>query len=228
MSAELVAVAAIAGAAGLVAGPYLQRTVDATAPDPEDDPAPVPRVGPWLRRTRLLGVVLAALNVGVALRFGVEASVPAHLVFAACLVTVSVIDLDLFLIPNRIIYPSLATIAVLLALAAVVDGDATPLTTAALGGLGAWAALLVVHLINPAGMGFGDVRLAGVIGVGLGWLGYRQVVGGLFAGFVAASVVGLTLLVVRRRGRKDPVPFGPFLAAGALFILLGGDRLLGW
>lgn len=227
MSVEVAAAAAAAAVAGLVAGPFLERTIAATPPDPEDDPAPVPRVGPWMAKRRLLGVVLAAFGIGVAVRFGVEPSVPAHLVFVACLVTVSVIDLDLFLIPNRIIYPSLAAMAVLLSIAAVVEGDATPLRTAALGGLGAWAALLVVHLINPAGMGFGDVRLAAVIGVALGWLGYAQVVAGLFAGFVAASVVGIALLLVRRKGRKDPVPFGPFLAAGALFVLLGGDRLLG-
>jgi leader peptidase (prepilin peptidase)/N-methyltransferase len=172
-------------------------------------------------------VVLAVLNIGVAVRFGVDAAVPAFVVFIACLVTVSVIDLDLFLIPNRVIYPSLALMAALLAAAALIDGDASPLGTAAIGGAGAWVALLVVHVINPAGMGFGDVRLAGVIGVALGWLGYAHIAAGLFAGFVAASVVGLSLLLVRSRGRKDPVPFGPFLAAGALFVLLGGDRLLG-
>jgi leader peptidase (prepilin peptidase)/N-methyltransferase len=227
MSGDVVAVAGAAAVAGLLAGPFLQRVVDNSPPDPDDDPPPVPRVGPWLSRTKLLGVLLAALNAGAAVRFGVEASLPAHLVFVACLVTVSVIDLDLFLIPNRVIYPSLAAMSALLAIAAVIDGNLAPLRTAAIGGVGAWVALLIVHLINPAGMGFGDVRLAAVIGVGLGWLGYAHVVGGLFAGFATASVVGLTLLVIRRKGRKDPVPFGPFLAAGALFILLGGDRLLG-
>jgi len=227
MTGEVAAVAAASAAVGLVAGPFLQRVIDASPPDPDDDPPPVPRTGPWLRRTRLLGVVLAVLNAGVALRLGVDAAVPAFLVLIGCLVTVSVIDLDLFLIPNRVIYPSLAALAVLLCAAAVVEGDATRLRTAALGGLGAWAALLVVHLINPAGMGFGDVRLAAVIGAALGWLGYPEVVAGLFAGFVAASVIGIALLLVRRRGRKDAVPFGPFLAAGALFVVLGGDRLLG-
>lgn len=227
MNAEVAAVAGAAAIAGLVAGPFLQRVIDASPPDPDDDPAPVRRAGPWLARTRLLGVLLAAVNAGVALRLGVEASIPAFLVFVACLITVSVIDLDLFLIPNRVIYPSLGAMAVLFCVAAAVDGDAGRLRTAAIGAVGAWGALLIVHLINPAGMGFGDVRLTAVIGAALGWLGYAQVVAGLFAGFVAASVIGIALLVVRRRGRKDPVPFGPFLAAGALFVLLGGDRLLG-
>lgn len=227
MNGGVIAVAAAAAVAGLAAGPFLQRVIDQSPADPDDDPPPVRRVGPWLARRKLLGALLAAVSAGVAVRFGVDASLPAHLVFVACLVTVSVIDLDLFLIPNRVIYPALTAMAALLALAAVVDGDAARLRTAAIGGAGAWAALLLVHLVSPAGMGFGDVRLAGLIGVSLGWLGYPQVVGGLFAGFAAASVVGVALIVIRRKGRKDPVPFGPFLAVGALFILLGGDRLLG-
>ena len=128
----------------------------------------------------------------------------AFVVFVACLVTVSVIDLDLFLIPNRVVYPSLAALTVLLVLAAAIDGDADPIRTAAIGGLRRVGGAARRPHINPAGMGFGDVRLAGVIGVALGWLGYAHVVAGLFAGFVAASVVGIALLLL-----TQPRPQGP-------------------
>ncbi|MEY2419772.1 MAG: leader peptidase (prepilin peptidase) / N-methyltransferase, partial [Actinomycetota bacterium] len=127
----------------------------------------------------------------------------------------------------RIVWPTVGAIAALLVIAAVVDGDAVALKRAALCGLGGFGALLVLHIISPNGMGFGDVRLAGLIGLDLGWLGVEQVVVGVFAGFVFAATVGIALLATRRRKTKDAVPFGPFLALGTLFILFGGDVLLG-
>jgi leader peptidase (prepilin peptidase)/N-methyltransferase len=99
---------------------------------------------------------------------------------------------------------------------------------ALVGGGGAWLLLLLVHLVSPRGMGFGDVRLAFVLGLFLGWLGYSHVVLGLFAGFLLGSVAGIVLVVGRRRSRKDAIPFGPFLAAGALLAVLAGTPVLHW
>jgi leader peptidase (prepilin peptidase) / N-methyltransferase len=84
----------------------------------------------------------------------------------------------------------------------------------------------VIHVISPRGMGFGDVRLAGVIGVYLGWLGYRVVFLGFFLAFLLASVVGIGLMVARVRGRKDAVPFAPFMALGGMAAVLWGQHLL--
>ncbi len=92
--------------------------------------------------------------------------------------------------------------------------------------MGGFVFLGVVHLISPRGMGFGDVRLAGLIGMMLGWLGYGYAVLGVFLGFLLASIVGVGLIITRLRGRKDAVPFGPFMAAGAVIATIWGQSLL--
>ena len=150
-----------------------------------------------------------------------------HGLFAAILL-VSVIDLEHYLIPNRIVYPSLAASIPLLVLAAAADQRWGSLRDALVGATLAWSLLLAVHLVSPRGMGFGDVRLAFVLGLFLGWLGLDHVLLGLFAGFFLGAVAGVVLVAVRRRSRKDAIPFGPFLALGALVTVLAGVPLLEW
>lgn len=177
----------------------------------------------------LVPVANAALFAAVALRFGADWVLPAYLLFFAALLTVSVIDLQRQIIPNRIVYPAIFVSIPLLVLAAAAEGDWSRLKQALLGAAGAWFALLVIHLISPGGMGFGDVRLSFLLGLFLGWLSYGHVVTGLFLGFLLGAVVGLVLVVVRLRSRTDHVPFGPFLAAGAaLAILVGNPIVRAW
>lgn len=228
MSVELAAIAVGAAIFGaVIAGPAM-RAIEDTPPDPEDDPAPVPRVGPYLARRRLLPPLLAVVGAVVALRTGVHPEVAAHVVVAVGLIVLSVIDLDLFLLPKRIVFPLMGATAVLLGIAAAVRGDWDLIVRSGVCAVAAFAALAVLWLINPKGMGYGDVRLAGLIGLDLGWIGGVQVMVGIFAGFVIASVVGIGLMATRRAGRRDAVPFGPFLAAGTLFVLMGGDVALGF
>jgi len=136
------------------------------------------------------------------------------------------IDLDHFIIPNRVIYPTLAVTIPMLVVAAAADGTWSHLRNAAIGGVAGFAALFVIHFISPRGMGFGDVRLAGVIGMMLGWLGLRYLFLGLFLGFLLAAVIGLALIAARLRTRKDAVPFGPFMATGAVLAVLWGQAIL--
>ncbi len=77
----------------------------------------------------------------------------------------------------------------------------------------------------PAGMGFGDVKLSGVLGLYLGWLGWGSLAVGLFLGFLFGGLVGIGLVVVKKGGRKTAVPFGPFMLSGALVAILIGQRL---
>lgn len=179
-------------------------------------------------RYPLVELVTAATFVAMAVRFGPDPALPAFLVLAAALVAISAIDLEHFIVPNRIVYPALFLIAPLLLAAAAVDDTWSSLGRAALGGALAWGALLIIHLISPRGMGFGDVRLAGLIGVPLGWLGLGHVPVGLFLAFASASVVGIALILVGAKGRKDKVPFGPFLALGAFAAILFGRAVLRW
>jgi leader peptidase (prepilin peptidase)/N-methyltransferase len=179
-------------------------------------------------RAALLAGVTVALFVGLAVRYHDSWALPAFLALAAGLVALSVIDLEHFLLPNRIVYPLAVAILVLLALAAVGDDAWAAFGRALLGGVVAMLALGALHLVSPRSMGFGDVKLAFVLGLVLGWLGWSELVLGLFCGFLAGALVGLGLIVLRHRGRKDHLPFGPFLAFGTLVVLLWGDVILRW
>ena len=87
------------------------------------------------------------------------------------------------------------------------------------------ALYLVLALIHPAGMGFGDVKLAGVLGAALGYLSYLALVIGAFVGFVLGAVLGLALILSRRGSRKSAIPFGPFMIAGALLAVFAAEPL---
>lgn len=170
----------------------------------------------------------AALFVAAALRFRHDWALPAYLVLFASLLAISAIDLEHYIIPNRIVYPTIALALPLLALAAVSHHRLLPFRNALLGGMIAFGLLLVVHLVSPRGMGFGDVRLSFVLGLYLGWLGLGEVFLGLFLSFLLGSVVGVVLMLLRRRGRRDHIPFGPFLASGAVIAILVGAPILDW
>ncbi len=177
-------------------------------------------------RYPIVEVGTAALFVAAAVRLGATWQLPAFCVFFASLLAISMIDLDHFIIPNRVIYPTLAVTIPMLVVAAAADGTWSHLRNAAVGGVAGFAALFVIHFISPRGMGFGDVRLAGVIGMMLGWPGLRYLFLGLFLGFLLAAVIGLALIAARLRTRKDAVPFGPFMATGAVLAVLWGQAIL--
>lgn len=174
----------------------------------------------------LVPVTNAALFVAAAVRFGADWALPAYLVLFAALLAISVIDLQLQIIPNRIVYPAIFASIPLLALAAYAGDDWTGLRQALVSGAVAWLALLLIHLVQPGGMGFGDVRLSFLLGLFLGWIDYGHALMGIFLGFLLGAVVGLLLVALRIRSRTDHVPFGPFLAAGAVITILAGGPLV--
>jgi leader peptidase (prepilin peptidase) / N-methyltransferase len=161
----------------------------------------------------------------VGWRIGLDPALGAFLLFAWTLVVLSVIDARTRKIPNRLTYPLAPALTGLLVLAALVEGDVWLGARAVLGGLAAFGVLLVIALISPRGMGMGDVKLAGFIGLGLGYLGWPHVLLGIFVGFLAGAVIAVFLIVTKLRGRKDLIPFGPYLAAGGMAALLAGDEL---
>ena len=171
----------------------------------------------------------AALFAVLAARFADTVAVlPAFLVLGAALVAISLIDLEHFIVPNRIVYPTLFAMAPLLVVAANVEDDLASIRGAVLGGLLGFGILFLIHFVSPKGMGFGDVRLAGLLGVALGWLDLGHVLLGLFLGFLTASVVSLTLIGLKVRSRKDRIPFGPFLALGGMLAVVVGKPILRW
>lgn len=167
------------------------------------------------------GVVFAVL----AVRFGADAALPAFLYLGAIGVALWMIDLDVKRLPNAIVLPSYVVAGALLTAAALASGEWGDLLRALLGMAALFGLYFLLALVYPAGMGFGDVKLAGVLGLYLGWLGWAEVVTGGFLGFLLGGVVGLGLMAVRRAGRKSQIPFGPFMLAGALIAILWGGAL---
>ncbi|HEX4541249.1 MAG TPA: A24 family peptidase [Acidimicrobiales bacterium] len=171
----------------------------------------------------------ATLFAAAGARFGLAAVLPAYCLFFAALVTLAAIDVEQRLIPNRVLRPALALTVPLLGGAAIVDGAGQAALDALVGGALAFAALALVHLAQPRGLGFGDVRLGGFIGLYLGWLGLGEVVVGLVLGFLLAALAGLVLMAATGRGLMVRLPFAPFLGAGAvLAVLWGGPLARAW
>jgi leader peptidase (prepilin peptidase)/N-methyltransferase len=181
------------------------------------------RRAPHAWRPLVLGVVSAAVLGGFAWRLGADAALAAFAVFGLGLVAMSAVDLERFLIPNRILYPTAALSGPLLVVASAVDDRWGSLGRAAIGAAAAYVAFLLVHLAVPHGMGFGDVRLAGLIGGVVGWLGLGHAFVGFFAAFVMGAAVGVAVMLAGRGGRKTRIPFGPFMAAGAVVAVVWGN-----
>lgn len=136
------------------------------------------------------------------------------------LIAVTFIDLETLLIPDRITLPG-----IVVGLAMQLYPSIRGLLGGLLGCLLAGGIFYLIALASRGGMGGGDVKLAAMLGAFLGW---QLVLVAIFAGVLAGGVTGVLLLLLGRKGRKDPVPFGPFLALGGLVAALGGEPLLAW
>lgn len=174
-------------------------------------------------RYPLVEALTGALWAGLAAWFGPVAQLPAYLVFAAVGVALALIDLDVRRLPDVLTLPSYPVGIVLLGIASAVHHDAWSFERALIGMAALFAFYFTVAMISPKGMGFGDVKLSGVIGLHLAWLGWDELVVGAFAAFVVGAVVGIGLIVLGGGGRKTKVPFGPFMLAGALLGVFLGD-----
>ncbi len=142
-------------------------------------------------------------------------------------VALAVIDWRTRLLPTKVIGPSYAVVAVLAVLAAAVSGDWHALVTAAWGWLISGGTFFVLWFVYPRGMGYGDVRLSGVLGLALGYLGWSVLLTGVYAGFLLGGVGGLLLSLLRLVDRKA-YPFGPFMLVGAVVGVLAGPYVAAW
>jgi leader peptidase (prepilin peptidase)/N-methyltransferase len=179
-------------------------------------------------RYPLIELLTGVLFAAVGARFFDSWALPAYLVLTASLIALSFIDLEHFILPNRILYPTDAAMIVLLAGASALEHDWGAFGRAAIAGAAAFAVFFTIHFVSPRGMGFGDVRLSFLLGFSLGWLGWGEMIGGLFTGFLYGAVVGVLLIALKVRERKQRIPFGPFLAAGAMTFILFGEPLVDW
>jgi leader peptidase (prepilin peptidase)/N-methyltransferase len=179
------------------------------------EPGYGPRTTPLVIATALVCAVLAAAT-------GTRPELGVWLLLAPAGVLLTVVDFRVRRLPDPLTLPFAGAALVLLGLTALVPEHAGHWTTALLGSLALGGGYFVLFLINPAGMGFGDVKLALGTGAALGWYGWPTVMLGTFAGFLLGALYGAALVITRRADRKTAIPFGPFLITGALLGLLVG------
>ena len=172
-----------------------------------------------------LVIVVAAAWASMTFRLGGQAQwslLPAYLYLGVVAAALTFIDLDVHRLPDLIVLPSYPIALVLLLVPTVVSGHWGWLLRAVLAGPVLFAVYLVLALVSPGGggLGFGDVKLAGVLGLLLGWLGWGPVIVSVLAAFVIGGLIALILLLARRVSRSSQMAFGPSMILGAWVALM--------
>ena len=168
-------------------------------------------------------LVTTATVAAIAVRFGASPQTPAFCALAAAGVPLAFFDARTSRLPNVVTLPAYPVSLALLGAAAPFLAGGTRLFVHALIGMAVAVAFFgVLMLVSPAGIGMGDVKLAGPLGAYLGWLGATAFAAGLLAAWLLAAVTGLGLMLAHRAGRKTQIPFGPFMIIGALLAIFAG------
>jgi leader peptidase (prepilin peptidase) / N-methyltransferase len=204
---------------GLLAGPLLAGLgvrIAATYRDPE--PA-APPPSPGVPRVVAVSLVLAVLLAGAVLLVGARPFLLALAWAAGAAVVLAQVDLAVHRLPDRVVLPSIAVVAAAALADAVVLASWDEALRALLAGVAAFACAAVVGMVSPRGLGFGDVKLLGLLGVLLGWFGWSVLLLGVLLGFLVGAAVSLVLLAGRRAGWRSEIAFGPSLLAGAALAL---------
>lgn len=178
--------------------------------------------GAYGPRTPGVALATALLCIALAAATGTRPEIAVWLLLAPVGVLLALVDFRVKRLPDVLTLPLAAAALVLLGLVALVPEHAGNWTSAVLGALVLGVGYFVLWLVNPGGMGFGDVKLALGVGAVLGWYGWGTVLLGTFAGFLLGALYGGALVLARRAGRRTAIPFGPFLITGAYLGLLIG------
>lgn len=180
-----------------------------------------------------IGVESVAVELTTAMLFAVmvwhfERPVvgAAHCVLVAGLVALTTVDLRIKRLPREITYTTIVIGAPFLMIAAFVVDEPRRIATALSGAVIATAVMAALYAVSRGGLGDGDVRLSPLLGLYLGWSNPGLALVGIFFGFVIGAVVGVSLMIVGRAGRRTALPFGPFLAAGTLIAVLVGQSFV--
>ena len=177
-------------------------------------------------RYPLVELVTGLAFAGAVLLVGLSWLLPAVLFFVAVTITLTITDLEHKRIPNRILYPSLPIALVLLALGAWAESRTGDLTRGLMGGLAYFTGWLLIFVLTRGGFGMGDVKLSLLLGLYLAFQSWETLLAGAFLAVLIGGVVAVALLVSGRKGRRDQVPFGPSLVAGAWVALIWGAQLV--
>ncbi|MBT1101034.1 A24 family peptidase [Streptomyces sp. Tu10] len=197
--------------------------VPGAAPAEAGRVAGTPAPGPVAYAPGVLApLVTVVACVALAAATGARPELIGWLALTPVAVLLAVVDRRVHRLPDPLTLPLAAAVVLLLGGAALLPGHAGSWTSGLLGGLALGGFYFLLFLINPNGMGFGDVKLALALGVALGWYGWTVLFVGGFAGFLFGALYGLALVLLRRAGRRTGIPFGPFMLGGALTGLLLG------
>jgi leader peptidase (prepilin peptidase)/N-methyltransferase len=211
----------VAGAVvlGLALGPWLARV--AVRLSAGDDAAT-----PTWSRIALTSGGTAALLAGAVSVTGLRPATLALAWTAGAAVVLTSVDLAVHRLPDRVTYPAFAFAAVALAADAAALGSWIPLLRAGAAAAAAFLVAVGIAALAPDALGFGDVKLLGVLGLVLGWFGWGMLLSGIFLGLLVGGVVSVGLLATRRAGWRTALPFGPPLLAGAVLALAVGASSL--
>lgn len=149
----------------------------------------------------------------------------AFLYFAAVSIVLTLIDLDARRLPNTIVLPSYLVGLLVLGMATVVSGDWATFARAVIGMASLYIFYWLLRLVRRGGMGGGDVKLAGVVGLHLAWIGWGAFAVGAFFAFLYGGVFGIALILARQAGRRTAIPFGPWMLLGAWTGVFAGEPL---
>lgn len=221
--------AVVAALACGVLGVLVPRLI-ASVPEPAEPAADKQRYADIAARPGL-GWQSAVVCAVIGALIGASVGLSWSLLFLVPLVPVGValalVDWRTRLLPTRIIAPTYLVLVPLVIIAALASGEPRLLLRAALG----WALMggiyLLLWLIHPAGMGYGDVRLSGILGIVLGYLGWGQLALGGWSGFLLGGLGGVVLVALRLIDRRHN-PFGPWMLIGALVGIVAGPAFAGW
>ena len=170
-------------------------------------------------RYPLVEIMTAAVFALVAWRFHSPLVVATICFFSSALIVLSVIDIDTRKLPRKIIYVAAPFSFAALVVAALVEGEPTKVMTMVLSALLGGAVFGIIHLARPKAMGMGDVRLAGYIGLNLGYFGVGAAVDFLYGAFLFGAIFGVLFALVKSKSMRITIPFGPFMALGAFVAL---------
>jgi leader peptidase (prepilin peptidase)/N-methyltransferase len=176
-------------------------------------------------RYPIVELATAGLFAAFAVRFGAHAVLPAFLYLGGVGIALAMIDIDLQRLPDKLTLPTYPVALVLLGIAAISDGEGWPYARALIGMAVLFGFYATLWFVYPAGMGLGDVKLSGVLGLYLGWLSWRALVVGAASAFLVGAVVSISVLLFMGGSRKTKIPFGPFMLLGVLIATFAADPI---
>lgn len=224
LRATVVRLAVESGAADRVACPHCEGALFGDPPRRWGMLSPTGRCPRCRRRIGPAPFVIEAMAGAaagtLAAVLGPRPELPAMVFLAMVGLALAAVDIRVHRLPDRLTLPAYPVMVLLLGAAALVDGRWEPLVQALAAGLVAGLGYLALVLLRPDQLGLGDAKLAGVLGIALGWYGWNALLYGMALAFVSCAVAGLVVLATRRGTLRTALPLGPFMVAGAFAVIL--------